>query len=156
MKHLNGKKLQIFDNFGNNYVGLCTGATEDIVKILVENENDERVFFIKNIFSYIIVGEGTTGGYSGLKAYICKNDNINCKGRVLLTSNECHINDMNCPICNNSKNNFKCDFGCIGAIEVLPSKVQKVLFEGMMVCREKTKNYLDEAIKQTNKGIKNE
>lgn len=156
MKHLNGKRLQIFDNFGNSYIGLCTGATEDIVKILVDNENDERVFFIKNIFSYIIVGEGTTGGYSGLKAYICKNDDINCKGRVLLTSNECHINDMNCPICNNSKTNFKCDFGCIGAIEVLPSKVQKVLFEGMMVCREKTKNYLDEAIKQINKGTKDE
>ena len=155
MKHLNGKKLQIFDNFGNSYIGLCTGATEDIVKILVENENDERVFFIKNIFSYVIVGEGTTGGYSGLKAYICKNEQINCKGRVYISSKECHINDMNCEICNNSGNKFKCDFGCIGAIEILPSKVQRVLFDGMMVSRDNNKNYLKEAVEKI-KGNKNE
>ena len=156
MKHLNGKRIKINDNVGNSYEGVCTGANEEIVKLLLDNNTDEMVFFIKNIFSYVIVGEGTTGGYSGLKAYICKNEQINCKGRVYISSNECHIHDMNCEICNNSNNKFKCDFGCIGAIEVLPSKVQKVLFEGMMVCREKTKNYLDEAIKQMNKGIKNE
>lgn len=151
MKHLNGKKLKIWDNVGNNFEGLCVGATDDIIKILNENESDERVFFIKNIFSYQILGEGTTGGYSGLKAYICKNDEINCKGRVLLTSKECHIKDMGCTICNNSKVDFKCDFGCIGAIEVLPSRVQKILFEGMLVSRENTKNYLKEAISNIKK-----
>lgn len=156
MKHLSGKKIQIFDNVGNNYIGLCTGATDEIIKILMDNEKDERVFFIKNIFSYIIVGEGTTGGYSGLKVYFCKNDNINCKGKVLLTSNKCHINDMNCAICNNSKTEFKCDFGCIGAMEVLPTKIQRVLFEGMMVNREKTKNYLEDAMKQIKKGKNDE
>lgn len=151
MKHLNGKKIKIFDTVGHEHEGVCTGATDDIVKILEENATDEKVFFIKNIYAYTIVGEGTSGGYSGLKVYICKNDEINCKGRVLLSANECHIKDMNCPICN-SRTNFKCDFGCIGALEVLPSKVQRLLFEGMLVCREQSKDYLNEAINKINKG----
>ena len=63
---------------------------------------------------------------------------------------------MNCSICNNPKTEFKCDFGCIGAMEVLPTKIQRVLFEGMMVNREKTKNYLEDAIKQIKKGKNDE
>lgn len=156
MKHLNGKRIKINDNVGNSYEGVCTGANEDIVKLLLDNNPDEMVFFIKNIFSYVVVGEGTTGGYSGLKAYICKNEQINCKGRVYISSKECHINDMNCEICNNSNNKFKCDFGCIGAIEVLPSKVQRVLFDGMFVSREENKNYLQAAQIKINKENNNE
>ena len=156
MKHLNGKKLKIWDNIGNIFEGLCVGANDDIVKILNDKERDERVFFIKNIFSYQIVGEGTTGGYSGLKVYVCKNDEINCKGKVLLSSNECHIKDMKCDICNNPKINFKCDFGCIGALEILPTQVQRILFEGMVVSRENNKNYLKEAVEAIKKGEINE
>jgi hypothetical protein len=156
MKHLNGKKIKISDNAGNVFEGICTGATDEIIKLLLKNEVDERVFFTKNIFSYVIVGGGITGGYSGLKTYICKNDNINCKGRVKITAKECHINDMGCLIDNNDKAKFKCDFGCIGAIEIIPSKVQKILFEGMNICREQTKNYLEEATNQINKEKNNE
>lgn len=156
MKHLNGKKIQISDNIGNTFVGICTGANDDIIKLLLENEEDERVFFIKNIFSYVIIGGGVTGGYSGLKTYICKNDNINCKGRIKISSKECHINDMECPIKEKDKTKFKCDFGCIGAIEVIPSRVQRILFEGMINCREQTKNYLEEAQNQIKKENKYE
>jgi len=155
MKHLNGKKIKINDNVGNSYIGLCTGASDEIIKMLLDNETDETVFFIKNIFSYVIIGEGVTGGYSGLKAYVCKNEHINCRGKVFISSKECHINEMNCEICNNSNNKFKCDFGCIGAIEILPSKVQRVLFDGMMVSRDNNKNYLKEAVEKI-KGNKNE
>jgi hypothetical protein len=151
MKHLNGKRLKISDNVGNSYIGLCTGANDEIIKMLLDNETDEIVFFIKNIFSYVIIGEGTTGGYSGLKAFICKNENINCKGRVYISSKDCEIKDMNCEICNNSNNKFKCDFGCIGAIEILPSKVQRVLFDGMFVSREQSKNYLQQAVEKIDK-----
>lgn len=151
MKHLNGKKLKIWDNVGNVFEGLCVGASDDIIKMMNENEKDERVFFVKNIFSYQVIGEGTTGGYSGLKAYVCKCDEVNCKGRVLLSSKECHISDMKCKVCESKKVNFKCDFGSLGAIEVLPSRVQRILFEGMLVSRENTKNYLKEAVETIKK-----
>ena len=56
---------------------------------------------------------------------------------------------MGCEVCNKKTaqgTGFKCDFGCIGAIEVLPSKVQRVLFDGMTVDRNKKKNYLEDAV----------
>jgi len=50
---------------------------------------------------------------------------------------------------------FTCDFGCVGAIEVLPSQLQRVLFNGMVVDRNKKKNYLYNAIKEIQKNEKN-
>lgn len=157
MKHLNGKRLKLWDSNGHVFEGVCTGATDDVVKLLKDGESDERVFFVKNIYSYSVVGEGVSGGYSGLKAYVCKNPSINCNGRCLVSSRECHIEDMGCDVCGKKTaqgTGFRCDFGCIGAIEILPSKVQKVLFDGMRVDRNARKNYLDNAIKEIQKNEK--
>lgn len=148
MKQYNGKRMVFWDSNGHRFEGLCTGASDEEVKMLKDGETDERVFLVRNIFSYSIVGEGTTGGYSGLQAYVCKNESINCAGRVLLSSKECHVGDMNCEACDSNKNkNFKCDFGCIGAMEILPSRVQRALFDGMNIDRNRKKNYLEEATK---------
>ena len=150
MKHLNGKRLKLWDSNGHLFEGLCTGASDEIVKLLKDGESDERHFFVRNIYSYVVVGEGTTGGYSGLKAYVCKNSSINCAGKCRISTKECHIEDMDCEVCRKKTAQgvgFKCDFGCIGAIEVIPSKVQKVLFDGMVVDRNVKRNYLEEAMK---------
>lgn len=158
MKHLNGKRIKIWDSNGHLFEGVCTGASDDILRLLKDGEKDERVFFVKNIYSYVVVGEGVSGGYSGLKAYVCKNPAINCMGRCKISSTECSIGEMDCEVCN-AKNianlEFKCDFGCIGAIEVLPSQVQRILFDGMTVSREKRKNYLDNARKEIDSHEKN-
>lgn len=148
MKQLNGKRIVFWDSNGHKFEGLCVGTSDEEVKILKDGETDERVFFIRNIFSYSIIGEGTTGGYSGLQVYACKNESVNCAGRVLISSKECQIVDMSCEVCTSNRDkNFKCDFGCIGAMEVLPSRVQRVLFDGMKIDRNKKKNYLEEAMK---------
>lgn len=135
MKHLTGKKLQINCNAGKSVIGLCTGGTDDIIKILPENKEDEMVIFIRNIFSYTIIGEGCSGGYSGLKVYMCKCADINCKGRLKLSCNCEDISEMGCEISKSSDKKFKCEFGCLGAMEVIPSNVQKILFDGMIVCK---------------------
>lgn len=140
MKHLNGKRIKLWDINGHVYQGVCTGVSDDVIKMLKEDNKDERCFFIKNIFSYQVVGGGTTGGYSGLKVYICKNEMINCKGVVRISAKQCHIKDMGCDVCKAKTTQgvgLKCDFGCIGALQVLPSPVQRSLFQGMMVNRNK-------------------
>lgn len=140
MKHLSGKKIKIYCLNGKSVSGLCTGATDDIVKILEDGKTDEMVIFIKNIFSYVVIGEGCSGGYSGLHVYVCKNENINCRGRVKLSLNPIHIEDMGCKVCmakTSDGTGFHCDFGDLGAMEVLPSKIQRVLFDGMLIEKNK-------------------
>ncbi len=56
MKHLNGKRLKLWDSNGHVFEGVCTGATDDVVKLLKDGESDERVFFVKNIYSYSFLG----------------------------------------------------------------------------------------------------
>lgn len=158
MKHLNGKRIKIWDSNGHLFEGVCTGASDDIVRLLKDGERDERVFFVRNIYSYVVVGEGVSGGYSGLKAYVCKNPAINCAGRCRIASGECSITDMGCEAMNKKASRgegFGCDFGCVGAIEVLPSQVQRVLFDGMTVDRNRRKNYLDDAKKEIAKNEAN-
>lgn len=142
MKHLNGKKLSITCISGHTIQGLCTGATDELVKILIDNAHDETAIFVKNIFSYTIIGGKTTGGYSGIKVFICKNESISCKGIVRLSSRELTLDDMECPV-HNAKSKtgetFNCDFACLGAMEVLPSGVQNILFDGMKVTKNKVK-----------------
>ena len=41
MKHLQGKKIKVTSINGNCVTGLVTGATDDLVKILIEGEQDE-------------------------------------------------------------------------------------------------------------------
>ena len=132
--------------------GLCTGSSDEEIRILKDGETDERCFPRALFPSYSIVGGGTTGGYSGLKVFICKNPAINCAGRCKMTSGNATILDMGCEV-GKTKPEFKCDFGCIGAMEVIPSQVQKVLFEGMLVDRNKSRNYLDEAKKEIKKDV---
>ena len=154
MKHLNGKRLKLWDSNGHLFEGVCTGASDDVVRLLKDGEKDERVFFVKNIYSYVVVGEGCTGGYSGLKAYVCKNLSINCAGRCRISADECALDGMGCEVRSAKGVDFKCDFGCVGAIEVLPSQVQRVLFDGMTVDRNRRKNYLEDAKKEISKNEK--
>ena len=159
MKQLNGKRLKIWDVGGHSFEGLCTGTTDDEIRLLEDGKKDEIVFNMKNYFAYKIVGGGTTGGYSGLQAYVCKNPAINCVGRCMISSKPCHIEDMDCEVCKQKTSQgigFKCDFGCVGAIEVLPSQVQRILFDGMVVDRNKKKNYLEDAKKSIEKDMKQE
>ena len=136
MKHLQGKKVQIVSNGGVSYIGIVTGSTDDIVKILCENQTDETVIFIKNIFSYKIIGQGVSGGFSGIQVFACKNENIGCKGKIYLSKKKSTtIQNMNCEICKAKTVagiGFKCDFGTLGDLQVLPSKVQGVLFQGLI------------------------
>jgi len=151
MKQLNGKRLKIWDCNGHVFEGLCTGSTDDCVRLLQDGGKDEITFNMKGYFAYQIVGGGVTGGYSGLQAYVCKNPSINCAGRCLLSSNPCHIEDMNCEVYKKSNaqgHGFVCDFGSIGAMEIIPPQVQRVLFDGMVVDRNKRKNYLEDAKKE--------
>lgn len=130
MKHLQGKKVKVKSIDGTIVVGIVTGATDDILKILSQNEVDEQIIFIRNIFSYVIIGQGTSGGYSGLQVFACKNLNIGCKGRLLLSLNKnTKIQDMGCGVCDKG---FKCDFGTLGQMQVLPSNIQRVLFDGLL------------------------
>ena len=159
MKHLNGKRLKLWDSNGHLFEGLCTGATDEIVKLLKDGEKDERVFFVKNIYSYTVVGGGVTGGYSGLFVYTCRNPNINCKGKCMISANECHIEDMDCDVCRQRTAQgigFKCDFGQIGAMEIIPPQVQKALFNGMRVDLNRKRNYLEEAKKEIEREMKKE
>lgn len=153
MKNLNGKKIKIWDMNGNLYEGLCTGSSDDIIKMMISDSKDERIFFIKNIFAYEVVGEGTSGGYSGLNVYICKNDEINCKGKILISTKENHIKDMKCEICNKNTD-FKCNFYCLGALEVIPSKIQRILLDDILFSKQETKNYLKEAMDSIKKDNK--
>lgn len=133
MKHLTGKKLEIISIGGGVAKGVVTGGTDDITKLLSEGDADETVIFDKNIFTYKIIGEGTTGGYSGLKLYACRCFEVGCAGRRKISSKSLTVADMGCDVPNNGGTAFKCDFGCVGAIEVLPSKAQLILFDGMEV-----------------------
>ena len=137
-KHLQGKKISVYCNNGTEFAGLCTASSDAVIKILKEGEKDEMVISVANIFSYVIHGEGCTGGYSGLKVYVCKNLGISCFGRVKLSASPLKIEDMGCGVCKAKTVNgtgFNCDFGCVGAMEVIPSKVQKLLFDGMLVIK---------------------
>lgn len=130
MKHLQGKKLKVKLSDGSCIIGVVTGATEEILKILSQNETDQQVIFIRNIFSYVVIGQGVTGGYSGLQVFACKNLNIGCKGRLKLSLNKnLKIQEMGCNVCDKG---FKCDFGTLGQMQLLPSNVQKVLFDGLL------------------------
>lgn len=133
MKHLQGKKIYIDSITGKSITGLVVGANDELIRVLVDGQTDERVIFVKNIYSYQVIGEGVSGGYSGIKVYVCKNLNIGCKGRIKLSGKQLKIQDMGCKVCLSEKGkNFHCDFGNVGAMEVLPSKVQKILFEGLL------------------------
>lgn len=138
MKHLQGKKVKVKSIDGSVVVGIVTGATEELLKILSQNETDEQVIFIRNIFSYVVIGQGVTGGFSGINVFACKNLNIGCKGKLLLSLNKStKIQDMKCAVCDKG---FKCDFGTLGQMQVLPSKVQKVLFDGLLKDNNKKEN----------------
>lgn len=139
MKHLSGKKIEITCVSGYKVAGLCTGATDEIVKLMIDGDTDETIIFVKNIFSYVIIGGGVTGGYSGIKVYVCRCENINCLGRIKLSAKKLILSDMECPIVHTKTvagSGYDCDFGCVGAMEVIPSNVQKMLFEGMMIIRK--------------------
>lgn len=132
MKHLQGKKVKITSVCGQCFQGVVTGATDDIVKILIENQTDQIVVFIKNIFSYQIIGEGVSGGFSGLNVFACKNLEIGCKGKIKISlRKDLNVQDMECEVCK-QKTEFVCDFGCLGQMQILPSKVQKILFDGLI------------------------
>ena len=146
MKHLQGKKLKVNSINGMEVFGLVTGATDELIKILIDTEKDETVILIKNIFTYKIVGEGVSGGFSGLKVFCCKNEEIGCKGRRKLSTKNVSIEDMGCEVCNAKTvagTGFKCDFGCIGDMEVIPSNAQRVLFDGMLVEANKPKGEIN-------------
>ena len=131
MKHLQGKKVKVTSINGNSVTGLVTGAADDIVKILVDGQQDQTVIFIKNIFTYQVIGQGVTGGYSGIHVFACKNLEIGCKGRLRLScKKDTTILDMGCQVAK-QPTKFKCDFGCLGEMQVLPSRVQKILFDGL-------------------------
>lgn len=137
-KHLQGKKISVYCMNGAEFTGLCTAASNEVLKILRDGTKDEMVIAVANIFSYVIIGGGCSGGYSGLKVYVCKNLGISCFGRVKLSAMPLKIEDMGCDVCKAKTVNgtgFNCDFGCVGAMEVIPSKVQKLLFEGMTVVK---------------------
>jgi len=145
MEQLNGKRIMVVDCTGAQTKGLCTGCSEDFIKIVPDCHSDERVFLMRSVVSYEVVGGGVTGGYSGLKTFICKNEEINCAGRVMLGLDGSHITDMGCPAIAGKGAKFKCDFACIGAMEVIPPQVQRALFGGMVAERGKKKNYLADA-----------
>lgn len=141
-KHLQGKKISVFCTNGKEFVGLCTASSDNMIKILLEKAKDEMVIAVPNIFAYIIHGSGCTGGYTGIKVYVCKNDDISCIGRVKMSTVPLKIEDMGCNVCTAKTVNgvgYDCDFGCIGAMEVIPTKVQRILFDQMLNVRKKEK-----------------
>lgn len=143
MKHLSGKKLEITMTTGEKISGLCTGGTDDMVKIMADGSKDETFVFIRNIFAYTIIGGGVAGGYSGLKVYLCKNADIGCQGRVKLSIDDETIASMGCNVINADTaagRGFNCDFGCLGPMEVIPSNVQRVLFDKMLTIKNRSKN----------------
>ncbi len=148
MEQLNGKRIMVVDCTGASTTGLCTGCADDRIKMVPDHHSDERVIFLRNVVCYEVVGGGTTGGYCGIKVFVCKNDAINCKGRVLLSQEGSHITDMGCQMIGRTDVKFKCDFMNLGAMEVLPPQVQRTLFNGMTVIREKNKDYLANAKRQ--------
>ena len=143
MKFLQGKKIKIKTVDGKESYGLVTGATENLIKILNNNDTDQQVFFTNNIISYKIYGQGISGGRSGLYIFACKNMNINCKGKLLVSTNKSStICDMKCKVCKSKTiigEGFKCDFGTLGEMQMMPSKLQRVLFDGLIKENNKVK-----------------
>lgn len=128
MKQYQGKKLKVVSINGESVSGICHGATDELVKILPDGEKDVRVIFTRNIFYYTVDGENLSDGFSGIKLYICKNDDLGCPGRRKLSSHPLTIKDLGCEAIPDKP---KCDFGCVGNIEIIPSRALRVLLDGM-------------------------
>lgn len=130
MKQFQGKNIKIVSIKGEVVEGLCCGATDSLVKVLVPGEKDARMVFISNIYWCSVEGMGIEDGFSGIQLFVCKNEGIGCKGRRKLSLSKLKIEDMGCEAI--KKQNMECDFGCIGCIETIPSRALRVLLDGMM------------------------
>lgn len=130
MKQFQGKKIKVVSINGDAVEGLCCGATDSIIKVLVNGEKDARAIFTRNIFWYSVEGLGAEDGFSGIRLFVCKNEGIGCKGRRKLSNRELTLHDMGCEA--NKSLEMDCDFGCIGNIETVPSRALRVLLDGMM------------------------
>ncbi len=128
MKQYQGKRIKIVSISGETVVGICHGSTDEIVKVLPDGERDVKAVFLRNIFYYSVEGEGLGDGMSGIKLYVCKNDELGCPGRRRLSAHEQTVADLGCEAVPRKP---KCDFGCVGCIEVIPSRALRVLLEGM-------------------------
>lgn len=130
LKQFQGKKIKVVSINGETIEGVCCGANDSIVKVLVHGEKDVRAIFLKNIFWYSVEGLGIEDGFSGIKLFVCKNEGIGCKGRRKLSFTDIDLQNMGCEAIKNQK--MDCDFGCIGNIETVPVKALRVLLDGMM------------------------
>jgi len=130
MKQFQGKKIKVVSINGEFVEGLCCGANDSVVKVLVEGEKDVRAIFLNNIYWYSVAGLGIEDGFSGIQLFVCKNEGIGCKGRRKLSRKELSLKDMECEAIKSQK--MDCDFGCIGNIESVPSRALRVLLDGMI------------------------
>ena len=130
MKQYQGKKIKVVSINGEVLEGLCCGANDSIVKILVPGEKDTRNVFVRNIYHYTVEGIGAGDGYSGIQLFVCKNEGIGCKGRRKLSASKLELKDLGCEAIKTQK--MDCDFGCVGNIENVPSRALKVLLDGMI------------------------
>lgn len=130
MKQYQGRKIKVFSINGECVAGMCLGATDEIVRIKVDGEPDARVVFIRNIYSYTVEGLGEGDGISGLRLFICRNPGV-CPGIRRLAMGDITLNDMGCQV--QGRESLKCDFGCVGNIEVIPSQVLRGLLNGMEI-----------------------
>lgn len=129
VKQYQGKKIKITSINGETVSGICCGATDDIVKVLPEGEKDVKVIFLRNVYYYSVEGENIGDGFSGIKLYVCKNDELGCPGRRKLSLAPLTVKDLGCE---QVPEKPKCDFGCVGGIEVIPSRALRVLLDGML------------------------
>lgn len=130
MKQYQGKKIKIVSINGEALEGVCCGANDSIVKVLVDGEKDARAVFLRNIYWYSVEGIGMEDGFSGIRLFVCKNESIGCKGRRKLSCANLALKDMECEVIKTKK--MECDFGCIGNIESVPARALRVLLDGMM------------------------
>ena len=126
MMQYQGKRINVFSVNGERVSGVCMGATDDIVKIKVEDEPDVRAVFIRNIYYYTVDGLGDDDGVSGLRLFMCRNPGV-CPGIKKLSIRDINIGDMGCE----ASDKKGCDFGCIGSLERIPSRVLRPLLSGM-------------------------
>ena len=130
MKQYQGKKIKIVSINGEVLEGICCGANDSIVKIMIPGEKDVRNVFLRNIYHYTVEGIGIEDGYSGIQLFVCKNEGIGCKGRRKLSVSKLELKDLGCEAIKNQK--MDCDFGCVGNIENVPARALRVLLDGML------------------------
>lgn len=142
MRQYQGKKITVESINGKIITGVHCGLADDILRILPDPTPDKpdekreiKNIRVENIFSYSVEGEGVNEGYSGVCLYVCKNDALGCRGRQKLSVKKQVLSDMGCEAIKSP--NFKvketpCDFGCVGNIEIVPSKALRVFLDGMM------------------------